>query len=221
MLHPYYRAHEPRRTPVNWRPSPIRLDQGREGACVSFGCTHELLFGPQAVTPKTLGRDPNAFASRQYRRMQDIDEFPDTHSGGEEGTSVNAGARVMRELGFISGFVWPRTTEDIIDALHDGPVVVGWNLTEGMWDTRPSGLYEINGYNIGGHCMVLTGYSPKRTLPGERGYFELVKGRNSWGKHWGYRGDFYMKVEDLDNRHNDGGEACLFLGRRTKPLVAL
>jgi hypothetical protein len=30
-----------------------------------------------------------------------------------------------------------------------------------------------------------------------------------------------MKVEDLDNRHNDGGEACLFLGRRTKPLVAL
>lgn len=213
------RSSEVRRDPVSWFTSGVKLDQGTEGACVGFGFCNDLMASPAVVGQKTLaalgGGDANAAARQFYYAAKRIDEW-----AGEnyDGTSVNAGARVMRQLGFIDSFWWCIDANGIIDALHDGPVVVGWNLRESMWNTRPSGLYEYHGSIIGGHCMVLTGYSPRRTIPGETGYFEVVKGRNSWGESWGRRGDFYMKVDDLQTIHTDGGEACVLVGRKSRPF---
>jgi hypothetical protein len=202
-----------------WRPSNLRLDQGSEGACVGFGWTAELIAEPMAVKLGDLSAS-NRFARELYWQAQRIDEWPGENY---EGTSVLAGAKTTRDGGYISGYRWAFGIDDVIDTLCSsaarggGPVVIGIPWFDGMYETRPSGLVEVSGHIVGGHCITLTGYHPGIRLwrEGWTKRFEVVKWRNSWGKDYGVNGDGYVKVEDLamllSGRY--GAEACVPMGR--------
>jgi len=189
-------------------PKPV-IDQGREGACVGFGWTNELRALPVSIKFP----DPTATALGIYRQAKLMDEW-----AGEdyEGTSVLAGAKVAQSMGFISMYRWAFGIDDVIDTIvTSGPVVLGIPWYDSMYGTRKSGLIDVSGSLVGGHCILATGYNPKARFISE-GFgqkFEIIRLRNSWGSDYGVNGDGFIRVEDLSRLLSEGGEACVPVGR--------
>lgn len=197
----------------DWAGPYVRLDQGADGACVGFGWTTEYMSTP--VRGRPAGYDTatganklavcNAFAFDRYHRAQLLDEYTDTPP--EEGSSVNGGAKAMREAGYITGWKWHRSVDDIIDALIvDGPQVMGSDWLSGMFTPDEHGIIRAKGYVAGGHCYCLTGYRTR--------YYglEVVRLRNSWGD-WAVNGDAFLPVDDLRALWSDGAECAMPIGR--------
>jgi hypothetical protein len=185
-----------------WQVGPV-LDQGREGACVGFG------HGARVMSlPDRHKEVDNAWAREVYKAAQKIDEWP-----GEsyEGTSVLAGAKVLKGRGFYEAYHWAFGIDDTLRAIgYLGPVVLGINWLEGMDDPRPSGLVEVSGQVRGGHCILARGVRLRAVLPGEGiKPLEVVRLRNSWGPDYAAGGDIYLKVEGLERLLQAEGEACV------------
>lgn len=195
-----------------WRAGE-RLDQGREGACVGFAWTAELLARPNEVRVP----DSDKFARELYREAQRLDVWP-----GEayEGTSVLAGAKAAQKAGFIGEYRWAFSIDEVIDALVAiGPVVIGIPWYENMYETRPSGLVEVGGRLVGGHAITLTGYHPGMRIRGEGWWkrHEVIRWRNSWGEAYGRGGDGFITPDALERLLSDDGEACIPTQRWTRP----
>lgn len=168
------------------------LDQGSEGACVGFGHTAAL-----GSTPRSRAVD-NAMALAVYNAAKKVDEWE-----GEDydGTSVLAGAKAAKELGFLKEYRWCFSLNDVVLALsHYGPVVVGWNWYSGMFNTDPQGFIHPTGSLEGGHCVELFGVEPVD------GY---IWGRNSWGSDWGKKGNFKISFGEADRLIHEQGEQCV------------
>jgi hypothetical protein len=179
-----------------WVPSRFVLDQGREGACVGHGVAHEA-----AASPVRVPRIDEAVAHAVYKRAQQLDPWP-----GEayEGTSVLAGMKAGQERGWWSGYRWAMSMAELRAALEEGPVVIGVEWRDGMYKA-PDGLLQPIGQVVGGHCILVTGYSAPR------GAYRL---RNSWGRSWGVNGSAYIAVDDLDRiLFQAGGEAAVPVNR--------
>jgi hypothetical protein len=174
--------------PDVWRHEPGKiLDQGREGACVGFGCAQLLQSSPYRQEGIPSGFDI-------YHEAQRIDEFPDH----EEGTSVRAGLEVLRRLGYIKSFHWAADMMEICRYIHQyGPVVAGHN-----WygdDMDADGVINLSGRATGGHCVLYNGYDLARGL---------LFGVNSWGSDWGVKGMFAARLEQVDRELRRGGVAA-------------
>ena len=201
-------ASKIRDTSALW-PEGTVLDQGSEGACVGFGWAGEVLAEP--VSPKvqpTLAKG-NADALDYYRIAQKIDEWP-----GEDysGTSVLAGAKVMKELGFISEYRWCFSIEELKAAvISEGPVVIGIPWYSSMYETAQSGIVRIYGENVGGHCILITGYVSNMMIDGVKQ--EVFRCRNSWGSSYGINGSAFITYSDLEGLLKNNAEMCVPIGR--------
>lgn len=190
-----------------WKVGPT-LNQGREGACVGFGWTAEALTTPVPVdltkVAADIPRDPTAYALSVYKAAQKLDNWE-----GEDysGTSVLAGAKVLREHGLIKEFRWAFSVDDVINTiLSKGPVVLGIEWRSGMYSTTDSGVLLTTGKTVGGHCITAVGFEHKsERLGGEDGIIL----QNSWGNRWGKDGLAVIKVTDLAELLSKHGEACV------------
>lgn len=190
----------------------IVLDQGSEGACVGFGWTGELLAEPFAPTNQPVTAAAEHQALSYYKRAQKIDQWE-----GEDysGTSVLAGAKIIMEEGFIKGYRWCFGVDDLRDAvIQEGPVVIGVRWYKGMYSTLPNGLVKIDGDPVGGHCLVVTGYSSSMKIEGEGSPLEVFRWRNSWGPDYGLGGSAFIKFDDMKNLLSQGAEACIPVDRQ-------
>lgn len=182
-----------------WMGGPV-TDQGREGACVGHGWTSELTARPRPVTLV----DPTAHAHQLYLEAQTRDEYP-----GEaySGTSVLAGAQILQDRGWMTEFRWAFGIDEVLLALgRQGPVVLGIPWYESMY-TPSSGVVTVSGQKVGGHCILARGVNMRN---------RTVLLRNSWGSDWGVAGDARISVADLSTLLQDGGEACVPVGRTAK-----
>lgn len=185
-------------------------DQGREGACVGHAVTQEFLSSPvRGKLPK--GANPSQAASELafaiYKRAQQIDPWPGENYSG---TAVNSGMQVGRERGWWDSYHWAFGAEDVKRALLLGPVVIGIPWLNGMYYTR--GKYaEIvpDGPVVGGHALLVTGWSPRYANLGET--FRL---RNSWGPGYGKAGNGYLRAANLATLLDQDGEAAVATGRK-------
>lgn len=195
--------------PQFWKEG-IVLDQGQEGACVGFGWTAELLaepFAPKIQPPITKATE---MAQKYYKMAQKVDPW----EGEEyEGTSVLAGAKVMQKEGFIEGYRWCFGIKDLRDAIiSEGPVVIGIPWYQGMYSTRQSGLVDVSGDQVGGHCITVTGYHPEMEIEGQKR--EVFRWRNSWGNSYGIDGSGYIEFDVLNDLLKNNAEACIPVNRK-------
>lgn len=196
----------PKRRNKLWRVGPT-LNQGREGACVGFGWMAEALSTPVAVDlarmKYVVPQEPNAFARLIYRDAQYIDEWE-----GEdyEGTSVLAGAKIMKKYGTLKEYRWAFGIEDVIDTiLAKGPVVLGIYWYSGMYNA-PNGVLTVSGGIVGGHCILAVGY--KLAKDSKTGKDSVIL-QNSWGTRWGINGLAEIPVDQLAFLLDKDGEACV------------
>ena len=184
---------------------PYPLDQGAEGACTGYGIAHELAAGPVIVP----GVD-NAYALRRYRRNQEMDRaagnvFPD-------GATVLATMKAAKADGLITAYRWAFGVDDVIDTLCTvGPVCLGIDWYDGMYETQSDGLVDVTGEKVGGHFITLVGYAiHPRVGP-------CVLWINSWGRGYGVAderldvpgGVGWLTVADLGRLLAADGEAVV------------
>src|SRR3954452_20022444 len=122
-------------------------DQGREGACVGFGSSRMMsLLNRRRYDARWL-----------WNRAKEVDEWPDTNPGDDNGTSVRAALDVLRTRGHV---VYKPHDED-------GPSVTD-GISANRWATRAdeilATLQSPAGTRLGAVCVL-----------------------NSWGRSWPQR----------------------------------
>lgn len=179
------------------------LDQGQEGSCVGHGVVGEYLASPvRGGYDSVHGHEE---AVKVYNRAKVLDEF-----AGEayDGTSVNAGMKVGRERGWWDDYHWAKNMNEFRQGLELGPVVIGVTWRRGMYSTNTKGRVSISGPEVGGHCLLVTGWIPSGLGDG------VFRWRNSWGPSYGLRGNGWIGKDDLRTILFDAGnEAAVATGR--------
>jgi hypothetical protein len=176
------------------------LDQGWEGACVGFSMAHELSARPARVDGIT---EDDARAIYNLARQLDPWEGEDY-----EGTSVLAGMKALQDLhpNKILEYRWAFGLQDVLETIgHLGPVVLGINWYEGMFETDEKHFVHVEGEIAGGHAILAHGVNVRD---------RFVRLHNSWGKGWGMNGKCWISWDDLDRLLNEYGEACIPTWRR-------
>lgn len=199
---------------VSWYvPPTLRLNQGQEGACVLFSGSHVLIAPPDRVKVAKNRAGIEAWAHKHYRIVQERDPWPETHEGGEEGTSVLSSAQYFKELKLIKEYRWCFSIDEVVATLQNvGPVQFGtwWRST--MWDTDDQGVLDITGRKVGGHAYMIDSYYPNLKV-GTRKIGRALGGTNTWGTLWGRNGRFYLPLDSAASLLDDDGEACVLLPR--------
>lgn len=176
------------------------LDQGREGACVGFGWTHEAGARPVVIPNLT-----NAIARKVYKLAQKYDEWP---GDNYEGSSVLGGAKASQKMGWLTEYRWAFGENDLAMAVgYYGPAVLGLNWYEGMNEPDKNGIIRPTGDMLGGHCILCNSINIKK---------QLYRLHNSWGTSWGINGDCFISFADMEKLLKQEGEACIPV-QRLKP----
>lgn len=202
-----------------WRLLSSKMgDQGREGACVEFGISHELAALPVQVSTKQL--ETIRSQHRIYWQAQREDEFPGGSYPGavpvEEGTSVLAGMKVATALGYYDSYEWAFTDDErVAGVVHKGPAVSGCWYMDGMFNPRPSGLVHTDGNVAGGHCMAWIGVLFGHKLPGEK-RMDLAVLAQSWGLTFGVAGRIYVPLDEWLALLKNDGETVFGVGRHPR-----
>jgi hypothetical protein len=200
-------------------------DQGQEGACVGFAWANEV-----NAVPERHGL-ANEYARRIYWAAQKIDWWP----GGAypdrkpdepyyEGTSVLAGAQVIRGLGYMQEFRWAFSLEEACAAIvQEGPVVFGMPWHFSMYSPGEQHEVKPDGRIVGGHAILGRGFYPAGARvwnPLTQRYmkfpYAVVRLRNSWGRYWkgSMNGDCFVSVDNLRELLRQRGETCVPVGRK-------
>lgn len=194
-----------------WYPDGWWGNQGQTTHCVAFSWLHWIEDGPvvqdfdaKRVKPMV---DPKAF----YTACRDRDGIPGTDYLG---TSVRAGAKVLKELGLITEYRWATNINEVINTLLNvGPMVVGTKWFKNMNTPNAKGIIDIGGTQDGGHAYVLNGIDTKK------GYIRI---KNSWGRDtWGVQGHAFIKIDDFQKLLASRGEACIALEKKLKESINL
>lgn len=179
-----------------WRDDVYFGNQGNKPHCVGYAWMHWLVNAP---TYNYL--DPNGI----YRLAQHIDEWDGTDYAG---TSVRAGAKILKNMGVIVRYEWAWDLRKMVEALLErGPLVVGTDWTQGMDRPDNRGIIRATGRNMGGHAYLISGVSKQR---------KMFRVKNSWGKGWGLSGRAWLPFEDMDKLIKASGEVCLAVERSAK-----
>jgi len=194
-----------------WR-CRLHFDQGTEGACVGFANGHELAAKPAEVPSPPLS---DRFCRESiYWEAQRIDDYEGGAYPGAtpqyEGTSVLAGAKVLKALGAIKEYRFSFGLDDLILGVgYFGPAVMGTLWYSGMYRPDRNGHIHVSGDIRGGHSYLVVGVDVRR---------HRFRIRNSWGRTWGDDGEAWISFKDMLRLLQEDGEAVFYSGREVRFL---
>jgi hypothetical protein len=178
------------KTPLLYTVTAV-LNQGNTPHCVGFDGAD---FGN--TLPVNDGYT-NADANALYYECKQLDREPRQ----ENGSSIHTLAKVLKARGRIGDFSYGTTLDTVLRWLSNvGPVPVGTDWFEGMFDATKNGLVKVSGALAGGHAYLMIGYNPLT---------RLVTFLNSWGDQWARGGIFDMNVNEWWQVFTSNGEALL------------
>lgn len=180
---------------------PTIPDQGSTPHCVGFGW---LNFGNCTPVPDGW---PNDRGHEIYYQAKVEDGEP----GAENGSSTLSGVKAFMHFGFLkdSAYAFASSIEDIKTwLLINGPVVVGTNWYNSMFEPDDNGFVQIFGGIAGGHEWMLYGYDVST---------DAFFCANSWGENWGMKGRFYISSANLERLMREEGDACTTVEVTTGP----
>jgi hypothetical protein len=163
---------------MDYRAEMLKTDnQGASSMCAAYAMAGCIEWWGWKMFDVQLQVDPKPI----YEVAKKLDGFPD-----EEGTTLEAVARAAVELDLIDidlSTLRVVRLPDVKRALHRyGPMLSAFVIHEGWQKAAADGWINDSGNVLGGHAVVLTGYSQVE-LPN---YFSL---QNSWGEAmYGWRG---------------------------------
>lgn len=161
--------------------NPIRLNQGKEGACVGFGWTGFLNSRPISHTYD------DAFAFELYHKATTMDQYPGDWRTGQQGTDVRVGAKVVMGYGNINGYAFAKNVDEVAAwLLNSGPVVIGVPWYHSMDDYQGEKAYcyvDTKTGVRGWHSVVVDAVD--YTSGTDDDWFGFP---NSWGSGWGNNG---------------------------------
>lgn len=186
---------------VVWVNNIATLDQGDYGTCVGHGAAQ--WGNTEPVVDNYTEKDARAL----YYEATILDgspDNPDAPGGGQQGATVRSGMKALYNRRRNSAYARATTLTGIKDWLHNkGPIVIGSNWYDDMFDPDKNGYVVPTGPLAGGHCFLLAGDLV------DEGAFWL---QNSWGTSWGpLAGYFKMKYDDFQDLLDAGGEAWVSL----------
>lgn len=179
-----------------WDDTWWRGDQGNEPSCVGYAWAHWLAAAPirQLVQPDGL-----------YRLAQYLDEWQGVNY---DGTSVRAGAKVLQWLGMIREYRWAWNANQALPSiLEHGPMVIGVDWHEDMFEVDAKGYIHATGPVLGGHAVLVRAVNLNK---------EYVQITNSWEKDWGRNGRAYLSIKDFDKLLRANGEACRAIEKKPR-----
>lgn len=170
---------------------PVRLDQGREGACVGYAAAH--FYGTQAhIQPID-----NRLARHFYKAAQQHDEWP-----GESyaGTSVNGLMAYLKAAGHIGTYRWIHDLATLKRTLsYAGPVIVGSEWREGCFTPDAAGYIRFTGQARGGHATCWRGIDLAN---------ECFIIQQSWGRDHGNNGVVKIRFAEAAELLRTGPQIC-------------
>lgn len=175
---------------VEWQDPRDVLDQGDTPHCVGFGWAQ---FGNTSPVNDSFA---NADGDKLYYDAKVIDGEP----GAEDGSDVRSGAKAMQQIGRLNAYAFASsfaTAKAWVE--KNGPVVLGTDWTDDMFDPDENGVIHATGQVAGGHCYLWVGVDEAKQQA------EIL---NSWGASWGVNGRAFIPLAELEQLYASNGEAC-------------
>lgn len=174
---------------VLWADTEPVLDQGQTPHCVGFG---------GAQWGNTLPVDDH-FGNQEGEDLYYACKVIDGEPHAEDGSDVRSLAKALQQAGRLQTYAFAADVGQIIAWLQgEGPLIIGSNWTNDMFNPDANGVVSITGGNAGGHCYVADEYDPGTDMLGFL---------NSWSEGWGLKGRFYIPRPAFVTLWADGGEA--------------
>lgn len=203
-------------TSVHWdRAVPI-FDQGQLGSCTGnaaagwLATANALRPGLTRVSTPTegdVGAVDEAMAREIYSEATAIDPFDGTWPPTDSGSDGLSVTKILQRWGQVDTYQHAFSVDAALAALMTGPVLVGTNWHQGMFDpVDDHGLVQISGPVVGGHEYLLVGYEPAGIAGAVS---DEVIFANSWGTGWGDGGYGRMTVDTLRQLLADDGDATI------------
>ena len=185
----------PTPTPTNLWADLVVLDQGDFGTCVGNAGAGWLASEP-VVDPGVT----EALARQLYFEATCYDGMCDPT--GQTGSTSRSLAKALKARGRLLAYAFATSMADIDEWLAGhGPVMVGADWTNDMFNPGPDHVVHITGGVAGGHEWLVRYREPDTTQ---------YRCRNSWGTGWGDHGDFLIEAADLGQLlFKQGGDALL------------
>lgn len=170
-------------------PCAVRLNQGKEGACVGFALTQWLATAPGPIVNGT-----NEAARQLYYDIKCTDQWRG------EGTRIENGLALLKARAIISTYYWCQSAYEMRQTVIQlGPLVCKIPVFDGMYRPDFAGRIRPTGKINGWHAILLNEYDASW----DRNWFV-----NSWGKRHGRRGRVWMTSADCQTLLNIGATAA-------------
>lgn len=181
---------------VTWPDNEPTLDQGNYGTCVGNGCAQ---WGN--TLPIDDKFDEKAARAIYYEAtiLDGSPDDPDAPGGGQQGATVRSGVKALQNRKRLNAYAFAASVAEAAQfVLAHGPVIMGSDWTNDMFNPDANGFVKPTGGVAGGHCYVLLGYDPAA---------KVLEYLNSWGASWGKSGHFFMHQADAETLFASQGEA--------------